>query len=149
VTKDDCVALVDRMFATWGQDPSKAHRAATAKAWWVLVHDLDAGDCHRALTELAVTATFAPRAAEVRRAVLLVDAPPAPAEAWATFQAMLRAVNAGAAPPECHPLVRACIGRLGGGSGMHTNGDREVFTGVYRTLVADWERDQLLPPVAS
>lgn len=46
--------LVDRAFATWNVDPSRARRHATWEAWRAVLKDLDSSECERALTDLAV-----------------------------------------------------------------------------------------------
>lgn len=146
-TESDWIAgLVDRVFATWNIDPGKPRRKAAIEAWFPLVHDLDPAACHAAVTALSLSKDWMPRPADVRRRVLAsrLDAP-APLEAWLQFQAAVRAVSNGTAPLEVHRCVQDTVRRLGGGTGLHTNGDRDLFVQVYGEVVADFEEQVLLP----
>lgn len=138
--------LVDRAFATWGIEPSKSRRSATIEAWFPLIGDLDADECQHALTVLALTNGWMPRPSEIRRFVLRdrLSAPP-PLEAWLQFQAVQKSVASGTGWVEPHECVVATMRRIGGGSGLHTNGDREMFVEVYRSVVAEFEVEVLIP----
>ena len=138
--------LVDRMFATWNIEPNKSRRKAAIEAWVPLIHDLDPAACHAAVTALALSKEWMPRPVDVRRRVLAdrLDAP-APLEAWLQYQAAVRAVSNGTAPDEVHECVMMTVRRLGGGAGLHTNGDRDMFVQVYGAVVAEYEERVLLP----
>lgn len=143
---DDWVAaLVDRVFATWNIEPNKPRRKAAIEAWSPILQDLSPDDCFRAVEELAVLATgWMPRPGEIRRHVLRsrLDAP-LPLQAWLQFQMALKAVHSGAEAPVLHRCVFTTVNMLGGGAGLHTNGDRELFIEIYRTVVAEYEAEIL------
>lgn len=138
--------LVDRAFATWNVDPSRARRHATWEAWRAVLKDLDSSECERALTDLAVRGSdFMPRPADVRRLVLRDRlTAPSPLEAWGTVQFLNRCVSSGTlvdvVPHEC---VLTAMRRVGGVQQLHTNGDREMFCAVYEQVVAEFEQEVL------
>lgn len=147
MTREQLIELVDRMLATWNTDPNKDARKNLYKAWWSILHDLEHGACDRALTAIAVEASpYQPRPGEIRRRVILTDIPPHPLEAWAQLQQATTALAAGTRPDGVHPLVLDTMRRIGGGAGLHTNGDRDAFCDLYRTVCTEAERRALEVP---
>ena len=150
MTGNELITLVDRALASWNVEPSKARLQTVYDAWMHLLHDLNAVDCQRELSLLAVEGSpFLPRPGELRRRVLKEQLnAPAPLEAWMQFQAMLKAVTSGTHNlVELHPCVISTVRKIGGGYGLHTNGDRDMFVGVYTKVVSEFESGVLAVPV--
>ena len=138
--------LVDRAFATWNVDPTKARRHATWEAWRHIIQDLDPDECNQALTDIAILgAEYMPRPADIRRRVLRDRlTAPAPMEAWGQMLTLQKQMTSGAAfSTNAHACVFEAIRRIGGVHGLHTNGDREMFFSVYGKVVEQFELDVL------
>lgn len=147
MTREELVELVDRMLSIWNSDPTKESRKNLYKAWWSIIHDLDSKLCDKVLTEIAVEASpYQPRPGEVRRRVVLSVANPHPLEAWAQLQQATVALASGTRPDSLHPLVAETMRRIGGGAGLHTNGDRDMFCDLYRAVCSEAERQALEVP---
>lgn len=149
--KTELVELVDRVYATWNQVVPHSSAKVIYEAWWRLLSDLEAEDCHLSLDSLAIDDSYMPRPGALRKAVVLYSyqynqdgLPPSAQEAWATVQKM----GAAAARGEyIHMPIHSCLQKslalLGGTSalGLHTNGDRNSFIEVYNQVVASWENE--------
>lgn len=110
-------------------------------AWKPFLLDLDATAVRDAVDAIMVRGDkFLPTVGEVRRLALEPsNPPPAPLVAWNQFQARLRAAASGFAIPPVHDLVLETMKAIGGGAGMHTNGDRDAFLAAYQAAVDKWE----------
>jgi hypothetical protein len=137
--------LVDRAFASWNIDPNKTRRIAAYEAWRAVLNDLSSTECEQAVTYFAVIGTnFMPKPGDIRRRVLRNElTAPLPLEAWVQFQTAQRAVMSGTAGTVLHPCVSATLKKINGGSGLHTNGDREMFIAMYETVVGEFEAEVL------
>jgi hypothetical protein len=142
VNREQSDGVVKRIHVLWNQTPKDID--LVCEAWWRFLHDLDANDVHGAVDDLMVTEPrFMPKVGEVRRMALAPDdSVPSPIEAWQQFQSRLKAVNSGNSLPDVHELVMVTMRRLGGGAGMHTNGDREMFMDLYKSVVAGFEAER-------
>ena len=150
MTKNELVELVDRVYATWNQVVPHSSSKVIYEAWWRLLSDLEAEDCHLSLDSLAIDDSYMPRPGVLRKHVVLnpyrntPDEPSSSQEAWATVQKM----GAAAARGEyIHMPIHFCLQKslalLGGTSalGLHTNGDRNSFIEVYNQVVTSWENE--------
>lgn len=133
--------VVRRVHVLWNQPPKDLDEIGAA--WWRFLHDLESEAVHQAVDDLMVDEPrFMPKVGEIRRRVLAPQVGvPAPIVAWAQFQARLRGAATGSMV-EVHELVLETMRRLHGGEGMHTNGDREVFMDLYRSVVAEVESER-------
>jgi hypothetical protein len=133
-------ALVKRVCVLWNR-PFSPDMAA---AWKPFLVDLDTNSVRDAVDAIMVRGDrFLPTVGEVRRIALEPsNQPPAPLEAWAQFQTRLRAATSGLAIPPVHDLVLETMKRIGGGAGMHTNGDRDAFVAAYAAVVGEWEAER-------
>lgn len=141
VTGNEMVRFVDRACAMWNIDASKQRKADLCNAWMLVLHDLTYESCEKALVAASVAGeTFLPKPGDIRRRVLAPsEGAPAPLEAWLQLQSLLKSATSGTAATAIHPLVAATLKRLGGGYGLHTNGDRDAFCQVYEKVVAEHE----------
>jgi len=145
MTRDDTVALVERVWASWGVDLPAVVRRQTYDAWYRIVHDLDATLCARALDELVIEdRPWPPRPGTVRRRVLDMagvtgDGLPSATEAWAQLQSRADAVRHVEDFEPLHPLVAKVAAQMGVSPHhlLHTNGDREMFVRRYEEAVAN------------
>jgi hypothetical protein len=143
MNREDTVALVERIWATWGVDLPQAIRKQTYDAWHRVIHDLDSSDCARALDDIVIEdRPWPPRPGTLRRHVIDAndpDRPPTAAEAWAQLMNRADAINHGTDVEPLHSLVAMVAAKLGVSQQhlLHTNGDRELFMRKYEeTLVA-------------
>lgn len=146
MNKEDLVKIVDKVCAAWNQSLAANSKKEMYTTWFHVLQDLEAGEVDRVIDDLIVEDDrFMPRVGTVRKRVLSskVEAPPEPIVAWQQLRAVAESAHNGDAPDAVHELVRVSLARLGGVSalGLHTNGDREMFITVYRSVVAEWERD--------
>jgi hypothetical protein len=148
LTKTELVELVDRVYATWNQVVPQSSAKVIYEAWWRLLSDLRLEDCHRSLDSLAIADSYMPRPGALRKYVVLQDQnkqyglAPQPAEAWATLQAIGGASARGEyVQVHLHPCVQKAVALLGGTAALalHTNGDRNSFTEVYKEVLEAWE----------
>lgn len=137
MNREDTVGLVERIWATWGVDLPQAVRKQTYDAWHRVIHDLDPGDCARALDAIVIEdRPWPPRPGTVRRRVIDLnnpDAPPTATEAWTQLMARADAVTHGTDVEPLHPLVAMVAAKLGVNQQhlLHTNGDRDLFMRKY------------------
>ena len=142
MNRDDTVALVERVWATWSVDLPMALRKHAYDAWYRVVHDLDASDCARALDDIVIEdRPWPPRPGTVRRRVIDLtdpDGPPSPTEAWAQLQGRADALRNGEDFTPLHPTVALVAAKLGVTAQhlLHTNGDRDLFIRKYEETVA-------------
>lgn len=145
MTNDECVKVVDKVCSAWNQIPNMNAKKDMYFTWFHVLKDLDFSDVNHVIDGLIVEdERFMPRPGTVRRRVLAekLGAPPEPIIAWQQMREAADSIGSGVDSFQVHDLVRVAIGRLGGTSAlsMHTNGDREAFFTVYRSVVAEWER---------
>lgn len=146
MTNEECVKIVDKVCAAWNQTPPMAAKKEMYLVWFTVLKDLNFHQVNLTVDDLIVEDDrFMPRPGTVRRRVcaLNIEAPPEPIVAWQQMRVAAESMGAGLDGEVLHPLVRETISRLGGGSAlaMHTNGDREAFFTVYKSVVAKWERE--------
>lgn len=153
MTKEELVAVVDRVYASWNQQVPASGAKSIYLAWWVMLHDLTVVETDKAVDRLVIRNSWMPRPGEVRRLVIGSDnlTPPAPLEAWQQLRNTAEAVNAGTYVETVpHPCLKETLDRLGGAAGLslNTNGDREQFMRLYAQVVEDWEIARFSPPPA-
>lgn len=145
MNKEELVKIVDKVCSAWNQAPAANSKKDMYTTWFHVLADLDAGDVDLAIDDLIVEdERFMPRVGTVRKRVLAakVGAPPEPIIAWQQFRALAETAHSGDSPIDVHDLVRVTLTRLGGAGAfsLHTNGDREMFIAVYKTVLAEWEK---------
>lgn len=149
MTKEETVALVERMWASWGARPENPEeRKHTYAAWHEVLADLSGDACNEALTRLVIADRYRPRPGAVRREVILPleDRPPTKAEAWAAVQARREMGMTGSPQTDVlHPMVHAAMTACGGPMHLSTGGDRDFFLGTYTQMVEEWEARVLTP----
>lgn len=145
MTNEETVKIVDKVCSAWNQTPPMSSKKDMYFTWFHVLKDLewDSVDC--VIDDLIVEDDrFMPRPGTVRRRVLAgkIGAPPEPIIAWQQMRAAAESIGSGVDSFQVHDLVRVTIAKLGGAGalGMHTNGDREAFFTVYKSVVAEWER---------
>ncbi len=147
MTKNELVAFVDRVYASWNQVVPQSSAKVIYEAWWRLLSDLPAEGCHQVVDSLAISDSYMPRPGVVRRVLLSQSTPnPAPSagEAWATLQRVAAAAARGEyIQVSLHDCVSEAVALLGGTAALalHTNGDRNSFTEVYNQVVSSWENE--------
>lgn len=143
MNREDTVALVERVWATWGVDLPQAIRKQAYDAWHRVIHDLDPNDCARALDAIVIEdRPWPPRPGTLRRRVVDLadpDAPPTAMEAWTQLQARADGLRDGGDFEPLHPLVAVVAAKLGVTAQhlLHTNGDRELFLRKYDEVLAE------------
>lgn len=145
MTNEETVKIVDKVCSAWNQMLTMASKKDMYVTWFHLLKDIDFLDANSVVDDLIIEdERFMPRVGTVRRRVLAkkLGAPPEPIIAWQQMRNAADSIGSGVDSFVIHDLVRVAIGRLGGTSAlsMHTNGDREAFFTVYRSVVAEWER---------
>ena len=151
LTKNELVAIVDRVYASWNQTVSAANSRTIYEAWWRVLSDLTVEDVTSAVDTLVIRDKYMPRPGAIRRLVKLEnsqDLPPGPLEAWNTLREIAEASQSGIYSPiseSVHTCVRKAISAVGGAAGfaLHTNGDREHFITAYERVVQEWEDTRL------
>lgn len=146
MTNEECVKIVDKVCAAWNQSPAMAAKKEMYLVWFHTLKDLEFSQVNLIIDDLIVEDDrFMPRPGTVRRRACAsnVEAPPEPIVAWQQMRVAAESMGSGVDVNVLHPLVRETISKLGGGSAlaMHTNGDREAFFTVYKTIVTKWERE--------
>lgn len=145
MTNEETVKIVDKVCSAWNQMLTMAAKKDMYVTWFHLLKDVDFHDANSVVDELIIEdERFMPRVGTVRRRVLAkkFGAPPEPIIAWQQMRAAAESIGSGVESVQLHELVRVAISKLGGTGalGLHTNGDREAFFTVYRSVVAEWER---------
>lgn len=145
MTNDELVRIVDKVCSAWNHVPNMNAKKDMYVTWFHVLKDLDSNAVNSVIDDLIVEdERFMPRVGTVRRRVLAgkIGAPPEPIIAWQQMRAAADLIGSGVDSFQVHDLVRVTIARLGGAGalGLHTNGDREAFFTVYRSVVAEWER---------
>ena len=145
MTNEETVKIVDKVCSAWNQMLTLAAKKDMYVTWFHLLKDIDFDDANRVIDDLIIEdERFMPRVGTVRRRVLSaqIGAPPEPIVAWQQMRVAADSIGSGVDSFDIHELVRVTIGRLGGASALalHTNGDREAFFTVYKSVVAEWER---------
>lgn len=145
MTNEEVVKIVDKVCSAWNQMPAMAAKKEMYLTWFHVLKDLQFQDVNAAIDDMIVEdERFMPRPGTVRRRVLSnhFEAPPEPIVAWQQMRVAAESMGAGLGSDVLHPLVRETISKLGGGSAlaMHTNGDREAFFTVYKSIVSEWEK---------
>lgn len=134
MTKEECVQIVDRVLAHWNQLANTDAPKATYNAWWRIVGELDADECHLAIDAIAREDTYMPRAGTVYRRVRDMHTDtlaPTPHEAWAIYRDLAAQLDTGNyTPANLHPVLQQTIKTVGGYA-LHTNSDREHFIQIY------------------
>lgn len=141
--REEADSLVVRVQTLWNRPSSPTERKLLQDAWWPFLEGVGADEARDAVDEIIVRGDrFPPTVGEVRRIALKpLNPPPAPLVAWTQFQDRLKAATAGVSLPEVHDLVLQTMKTIGGGNGMHTNGDRDAFLAAYGHAVAHWENE--------
>ena len=134
MTKEECVEIVDRVLAHWNQLANTGAPKATYNAWWRIIGELDATECHTVIDVIAREDTYMPRAGTVYRRVIDMHTEslaPTPHEAWAIYRDLASQLDSGNyTPTNLHPVLQQTIKTVGGYS-LHTNSDREHFIQIY------------------
>jgi len=147
LTKNELVAIVDRIYLSWNQQVNPVSQKAMYEAWWRILADLDKSTVESALDDLVIENGYMPRPGEVRRrAISLIHDTTVPShgEAWQQFRAAADAAHSGSFSKESvHELVARTVKALGGVNAYspHTNGDRDLFLASYDKVVKDFERE--------
>jgi len=151
MTKEELVELVDRVYASWNQQIPQLQQKAVYDAWWRILKDLPAEDCHTALDQLIYHDSYMPRPGALYQQTIknITDNhPPTPLEAWHQLRQLTEQTNNGTyQSANTHPLVLQTIQQLGGTQALnlHTNGDRDHFITTYnQTLNTHWQQQQKL-----
>lgn len=140
--------IVEHIHIHWNSRLSSTStiRNKILAVWKSALHDLPYSLVIRAVRELALTETYIPRPAQIRKKAIQlsgkVASPPEPAAAWVEVQKLARSVTNGTMDPkEIDPFILTTIHKMGGIADIphSTNGDRNQFFDVYNTVVAEWE----------
>jgi len=142
VNRTELVRLVDIYRAAWpARDSSDRQEAAAMRTWWRYLQDLDFTDVVRELDSHVVRGGWPPRVGEIRRAVVLKgERLETAAEAWASVQERLRAVETGTVWNDLSLDAAAAMRR----SGMdgRSRPDEKSFKTAFEELCV--ERDEAL-----
>lgn len=142
MNRTELVRLVDIYRAAWpARDSSDRQEAAAMRTWWRYLQDLDFTDVVRELDSHVVRGGWPPRVGEIRRAVVLKgERLETAAEAWASVQERLRAVETGTVWNDLSLDAAAAMRR----SGMdgRSRPDEKSFKAAFEELCV--ERDEAL-----
>ena len=142
MNRTELVRLVDIYRAAWpARDSSDRQEAAAMRTWWRYLQDLDFTDVVRELDSHVVRGGWPPRVGEIRRAVVLKgERLETAAEAWASVQERLRAVETGTVWNDLSLDAAAAMRR----SGMdgRSRPDEKSFKVAFEELCV--ERDEAL-----
>jgi len=145
MNKDECIEVVEHVYACWNQTVSPLQKKVIYRAWWRILGDLDNQIVHQIIDALVIEAGYMPRPGEVRRRAINrihgISVPSA-MEAWQQFREAADASASGTyAGKPLHELVSTTIKSLGGtrAYGLHTNGDREQFIDAYNKNLSEYE----------
>jgi len=148
MTKDECAALVEQIYATYNTEILDIDRPKIMRAWYDIIQDLDYSKTKAAFIQIATFSDFMPRPGAVRRRTIDNDSEdrgiPDPYIAWTIFQSILRsAINGIPYEGERPAAVIKTIEMLGDTAGeFHTNGDREAFVSVYKSVVMELDSNR-------
>lgn len=146
MNRTELVRLVDMYRAAWpSRDSNDRQDAAVVRTWWRYLQDLPFDDVVRELDSHVVRGGWPPRVGEIRRAVVLRGSrAETPAEAWASVQERLRAVETGTEWNELTEEAAEAMRR----SGMdgRSRPDERSFRAAYEDVCA--ARDSILLAVA-
>ena len=139
---------VELIYGNWNDRlPSTVSvKRAVLLPWQRALSDLDYDEVLAAVDALALSDTYMPRPALVRKKAIQLRSPevsaPAPALAWSQVQSLSRAANSGTYDEGTyHPCVLETVRAMGGIASLSvsTNGDRSFFLEAYQSIVGDWE----------
>jgi hypothetical protein len=146
MTKEELVAVVDRVFASWNQQINPNNQKVLYEAWWRVLKDLNKNEVDDAIDQLVIEDGYMPRPGAVRKQTINNYhgwKPPTGAEAWQQFRMMADAAHTGTYTNNntIHELVKITVAELGGTAAynLHTNGDRQQFLETYQTVVNKFE----------
>jgi hypothetical protein len=148
MTKEECAALVEQIYATYNSDILDVDRPRIMRAWFDLIHDLSYSETKAAFIQIATFSDFMPRPGAVRRKtidnVLGQKSFPDPYIAWTIFQSILKAaINGIPYEGERPDAVMKTMDLLGDSVGdFHTNGDREAFVSIYKSVVMELDNNR-------
>lgn len=147
MNRTELVRLVDIYRAAWpARDSSDRQEAAAMRTWWRYLQDLDFTDVVRELDSHVVRGGWPPRVGEIRRAVVLKgERLETAAEAWASVQERLRAVETGTVWNDLS-LDAATAMRRSGMDGR-SRPDEKSFKAAFEELCV--ERDEALLAVVN
>lgn len=156
MTKNELCEVVDRVYASWGQQINLKDQKHVYDAWWRVLFDLSKDVVDVVLDEVVIENGYMPRPGQVRRRAVDYERADgggvlSGGEAWQQFRRAAEAAHSGSQQSNnvLHPLVAQTVRVLGGVSAynLHTNGDREMFLDVYGRVVSDYEKARYaLPP---
>jgi len=142
MTKEELVAIVDRIHASWNQQINPTQQKIVYDAWWRILHDLNHDDIQKTIDTLVIQDGYMPRPGAVRKQTINTIhgwKPPTPIEAWQQFRIMADSAHTGSytGNENIHPLVKQTVKELGGTNSynLHTNGDRQQFIDMYQQVV--------------
>jgi hypothetical protein len=146
MTKEELVAIVDRIYASWNQHINPNNQKTVYEAWWRILKDLDKEPTDGAVDTLVIEDGYMPRPGQVRKLVINTLQgwnPPTPVEAWQQFRKMAEAAHTGSYNTDLviHDLVKLTVKQLGGSQAynLHTNSDRQQFVDMYGFVVKQHE----------
>ena len=142
MNRTELVRLVDMYRAAWpSRESGDRQDAAVVRTWWRYLQDLEFADVVRELDSHVVRGGWPPRVGEIRRAVVLRGSrSETVAEAWASVQERLRAVETGTGWNEISPEAAEAMRRAG--MDGRSRPDERAFRAAYEELCA--ERDESL-----
>jgi hypothetical protein len=145
MTKDECIEVVERIYASWNQQVSPMQKKLVYRSWWRILGDLDNQIVHEIIDALVIEAGYMPRPGEIRRRTINrihgIRIPSA-MEAWQQFREAADASASGSYEGRgVHEMVAVTVKALGGtrAYSLHTNGDREQFIHEYTNKVSEYE----------
>lgn len=129
-------------------------KISVLRPWTRMLSDLGFDEAVAAVDALALSDTYMPRPAALRKKILQMNSqlapPPSPALAWAEVQTLSKAVSSGTYDPGiCHECVLEAVQAMGGISSLavSTNGDRTFFVQAYTEIVNKWETRHYAPKI--
>lgn len=142
MNRTELVRLVDIYRAAWPtRDSSDRQEAAAMRTWWRYLQDLDYADVVKELDSHVVRGGWPPRVGELRRAVVLKGEKfETPAEAWASVQERLRAVETGTEWNELSVEAASAMRRAG--MDGRSRPDEKSFKAAFEELCI--ERDEMI-----
>jgi hypothetical protein len=148
MTKEELVAVVDRIYASWNQHINPNNQKVVYEAWWRILKDLDKEATDVAVDSLVIQDSYMPRPGQVRKLVvnsLQGWCPPTAVEAWQQFRRMAEAAHTGSYSEGVviDSLVKDVVRQLGGTQAynLHTNSDRQQFVDMYEFVLRQREQE--------